>query len=170
MGYKVVKDSFKQLGDGSATVIVSCPVITCHEQFKISYKSYNSCYKPKKKIAESQRLIPPRWYLSPMQNHFKLHHSSSPSCLPRQTEETLADLTWESSTQSVSAQENETAIDFTNETSSTAHSLKTNDQNRVISVQNHSVPVAQPKSLTLRPRRKRTLLAQKNIFTKRTKM
>lgn len=158
----MVKDSFKQLGDGSATVILSCPVISCNEPFKVSYKSYNSCYQLKKKLAVNQRPIPPRWYLFPVQNHIKkLHHPpSSSNSLPLQTEETLADERFESSILSAEA-----AVDFTNESSST-----TSDENRVNNAQNHSVPVSQTESVTQRLRRKRTFPGQKTFSTKRTKM
>lgn len=67
--FKVVKDSYKWMDDGTITCEVGCPVPNCKKDIRVSFKSYKSSYKTKKKSAENQRRLPPKWHIFTVEYH-----------------------------------------------------------------------------------------------------
>lgn len=72
---------------------MKCPIIGCDATFAVSYKRYPSSYKPKKKDASKQQLIPPRWYHRPVIHHLVDIHSTDNRSSQDEDSDSVTDLT-----------------------------------------------------------------------------
>lgn len=61
-------------------------MLACKETFPVSYKCYKSSYKTKKKSADQQRPVPPRWYLSAVQKHLLKCHRCAAEIVESESE------------------------------------------------------------------------------------
>ena len=57
-----MSNTYKDMLNGSVTCRVKCLLEKCEDWFQVTFKSYKSAYRPKKKSATVSHQ-PPKWYI-----------------------------------------------------------------------------------------------------------